>query len=61
MWANDEGRVFNSIYAWTVASVPQTVFVCLASTFSVAFVSSWLLRAHITWEAEEGEGYEGEE
>ena len=36
--------VFNFIYARTVKSFPQTVFVVLASCFGVAFLVSWFVR-----------------
>ncbi|KAL8658803.1 MAG: hypothetical protein Q9202_007420 [Teloschistes flavicans] len=38
--------IFNSIYSATVGKFNQTVFVCLASTFFVAFVLSWFIRPH---------------
>ena len=38
--------IFNSIYAGTVKNFPQTVFVCLAATFGVAWVMSWFVRPH---------------
>ncbi len=38
--------IFNSIYAATVGTFSQTVFVCLASTFGVAFILSWFIRSH---------------
>jgi len=38
--------IFNLIYARTVAGFTQTVFVCLAATFGVAFGLSWFIRAH---------------
>lgn len=40
--------IFNLIYARTVAGFTQTVFVCLAATFGVAFGLSWFIRAHGT-------------
>lgn len=36
--------IFSAIYAGTVATFPQTVFVCLASTFGLAFIISWGLK-----------------
>ena len=36
--------VFNGIYSATVGRFTQTVFVCLASTFGLAFLLSWFLR-----------------
>ena len=39
--------IFNAIYAATVGSFPQTVFVCLASTFGLAFLISWCLRTNV--------------
>lgn len=38
--------IFNGIYAATVGKFTQTVFVCLASTFFLAFILSWFLKAH---------------
>ncbi|KAL8733215.1 MAG: hypothetical protein Q9166_002232 [cf. Caloplaca sp. 2 TL-2023] len=38
--------IFNSIYSATVGKFTQTVFVCLGSTFFVAFVLSWFIRPH---------------
>ena len=40
--------IFQLIYAKTVGSFPQTVFVCLAATFGVAFILSWFVRPHGT-------------
>lgn len=40
--------VFNSIFSATVGKFTQTVFVCLASTFFLAFVVSWFIRPHGT-------------
>lgn len=38
--------VFNAIYAATVGKFTQTVFVCLCSTFGLAFIISWFIRPH---------------
>lgn len=38
--------IFNLIYSLTVAIVPQTMFMCVAATFGVAFVLSWFIRPH---------------
>ena len=40
--------IFNLVYAWTVGKYTQTVFVCLAATFGVAFALSWFVRPHGT-------------
>lgn len=40
--------IFNLIYAQTVGKFTQTVFVCLAATFGVAFILSWFVRPHGT-------------
>ena len=40
--------IFNLIYAQTVGKFTQTVFVCLAATFGVAFILSWFIRPHGT-------------
>ncbi|KAF2165383.1 hypothetical protein M409DRAFT_67232 [Zasmidium cellare ATCC 36951] len=39
--------VFNAIYSATVHSFRQTVFVCLCSTFGLAFIVSWFIRPHL--------------
>ncbi|KAK5130127.1 hypothetical protein LTR08_002467 [Meristemomyces frigidus] len=39
--------VFNAIYSATVGKFTQTVFVCLAATFGMAFLISWFIRPHI--------------
>jgi nitrate/nitrite transporter NarK len=36
--------IFNLIYAKTVGTLPQTVFIALASCFVVAFLVSWFIR-----------------
>ena len=38
--------VFSNIYFYTVGKFNQTVFVCLAATFGVAFVMSWFIKPH---------------
>ena len=38
--------IFNLIYARTVGTVPQTVFVCLAATFALSFIFSLFIRPH---------------
>jgi len=38
--------IFNTIYFFTVGKFTQTVFVCLASTFGVAFIISWFIKPH---------------
>ncbi|KAL8763453.1 MAG: hypothetical protein Q9184_000761 [Pyrenodesmia sp. 2 TL-2023] len=38
--------IFNSIYSATVGKFTPTVFVCLASTFFLAFVLSWFIKPH---------------
>ncbi|KAK4561734.1 hypothetical protein LTR86_004413 [Recurvomyces mirabilis] len=38
---------FNAIYSATVGKYTQTVFVCLAATFGLAFVISWFIRPHV--------------
>ena len=40
--------IFNLVYAKTVGKFTQTVFVCLAATFGVAFTLSWFVRPHGT-------------
>ncbi|PWW79074.1 MFS general substrate transporter [Tuber magnatum] len=52
--------VFNLIYASTVATYPQTVFVCLSSTFGIAAVCSLFLAPGVFWnDADGGDGEEG--
>lgn len=38
--------LFNLIYSVTVSKFRQTVFVCLAATFGVAFIISWFIKPH---------------
>ena len=38
--------IFNLIYSETVGKFTQTVFVCLAATFGLAFVLSWFIRPY---------------
>ena len=38
--------IFNAIYAGTVKSFPQTVFVSLTATFGLAFLTSWFLQTN---------------
>lgn len=38
--------VFNAIYAATVGKFTQTVFVCLAATFGMAFLITWTLKTN---------------
>ncbi|CAD6566672.1 MAG: hypothetical protein ASARMPRED_000102 [Alectoria sarmentosa] len=45
--------IFNLIYAKTVGKFTQTVFVCLAATFGVAFILSWFIRPHVYWDQKE--------
>ncbi|KAH9827692.1 hypothetical protein Tdes44962_MAKER00418 [Teratosphaeria destructans] len=47
--------IFNAIYSATVGKFAQTVFVCLASTFSLAFLISWFLRPHVFFAEDDGE------
>lgn len=39
--------IFNAIYSATVGKFRQTVFVCLAATFGLAFLCSWFIRPHV--------------
>ncbi|KAI9804452.1 MAG: hypothetical protein M1825_001351 [Sarcosagium campestre] len=39
--------IFNLIYSLTVGKFTQTVFVCLAATFGVAFALSWFIKPHV--------------
>jgi len=38
--------LFNGIYAATVGTFTQTVFVCLTVTFTLAFIFSWVIKPH---------------
>lgn len=40
--------IFSSIYYATVKHFPQTVFLCLAATFGLAFLLSWFIKTHGT-------------
>nr|POE79563.1 putative membrane protein [Quercus suber] len=40
--------VFNAIYSATVGKFTQTVFVCLTTTFGIAFLISWFIKPHGT-------------
>ncbi|KAG8525780.1 uncharacterized protein KY384_000540 [Bacidia gigantensis] len=42
--------IFNLIYAETVGKFAQTVFVCLAATFGLAFVFAWCVKPNVYWE-----------
>ncbi|QIX00831.1 hypothetical protein AMS68_006348 [Peltaster fructicola] len=42
--------VFSTIYAQTVKTFPQAVFVCLTATFGFAFIISWFIRPHVHWD-----------
>ncbi|KAI9852582.1 MAG: hypothetical protein M1838_000236 [Thelocarpon superellum] len=39
--------IFNLIYSQTVGAFTQTVFVCLTSTFGLAFLLTWFIRPHV--------------
>ncbi|KAF1834904.1 MFS general substrate transporter [Decorospora gaudefroyi] len=45
--------IFNGIYSATVHHYRQTVFVCLAATFGLAFVCSWLIRPHVYFDKDD--------
>jgi MFS family permease len=38
--------IFNLIYAWTVGTFPQTVFVVLSACFGLGLICSWFIRPH---------------
>ncbi|KYK59450.1 Major facilitator superfamily domain, general substrate transporter [Drechmeria coniospora] len=42
--------IFNGIYAATVESFPQAIFVALGSLFGVAFLCSLMIKPHIQWD-----------
>ena len=41
--------IFSGIYSVTVGKFTQTVFVCLAATWGLAFILSWFLKPHGTY------------
>jgi hypothetical protein len=43
--------VFNSLFAATVKTFPQAIFVLLASIFSVALMFNFALKPHVYWES----------
>ncbi|QSZ32239.1 hypothetical protein DSL72_001813 [Monilinia vaccinii-corymbosi] len=43
--------IFNLIYAHTVGTYPQTVFLVLTACFTMAFTFSWFLRPNVSLEA----------
>ncbi|CAF9909912.1 MAG: hypothetical protein HETSPECPRED_009556 [Heterodermia speciosa] len=50
--------IFSLIYSSTVGKFTQTVFVCLAATWGLAFFLSWFLTPHVHWdEAKATEAY----
>ncbi|KNG48296.1 tetracycline-efflux transporter [Stemphylium lycopersici] len=53
--------IFNGIYSATVASYRQTVFVCLAATFGLAFLCSWFIRPHIYIDEEKKRSMQAQE
>ncbi|KAJ5664976.1 uncharacterized protein N7477_007424 [Penicillium maclennaniae] len=44
--------ILNLIYSLTVATYPQTVFVCLAAVFGLTLLMSFLIHPHVTLEDE---------
>ncbi|KAF2653079.1 MFS general substrate transporter [Lophiostoma macrostomum CBS 122681] len=48
--------LFNGIFSATVHTFKQTVFVCLAATFGLAFICSWFIRPHVYLEELEPDG-----
>ena len=53
--------IFNGIYSGTVATFPQTVFVCLGAAFGVASLLSWGLRTGVFLDELDGNGEISEE
>lgn len=47
--------IFNLVYAATVGTVPQTVFLCLGGAFAGALVCSWFIKTGLHWEEPEEE------
>jgi len=39
--------IFSLLYASTVSTFPQTVFIVLSSCFGVAFIVSWFVKPHV--------------
>jgi MFS family permease len=61
--------LFNAIFSATAKGFPQAVFVCLAATFGLAWLCSWMIRPGVFWDVDkanepdvsartEGEGQE---
>jgi hypothetical protein len=44
--------VFNAIFSATAKGFPQAVFVCLAATFGLAWLGSWMIRPGVYWDAD---------
>lgn len=42
--------IFNGIFSATAGTLVQTVFICLTSTFALAFVCSWFVKPGVTLE-----------
>lgn len=54
--------VFNLIYAYTVGTFPETVFVCFCATFALAVGCSVFLKPGVYWgDGEDGKGDDEEE
>lgn len=47
--------VFNAIFSATAKGFPQAVFVCLAATFGLAWMGSWMIRPGVFWDADKAD------
>ncbi|KNB18714.1 hypothetical protein FOXG_16153 [Fusarium oxysporum f. sp. lycopersici 4287] len=47
--------LFNGIYAATVGTFSQAIFVLLVSMYGISFLASFVIRAHVHWEDEQEE------
>ncbi|KAJ9419743.1 major facilitator superfamily domain-containing protein [Fusarium oxysporum] len=47
--------LFNGIYAATVGTFPQAIFVLLASLYGISFLASFAIRPHVHWDDEQEE------
>ncbi|KNB06464.1 hypothetical protein FOXG_07165 [Fusarium oxysporum f. sp. lycopersici 4287] len=47
--------LFNGIYAASVRTFPQAIFVLLASLYGISFLASFAIRPHVHWEDEQEE------
>lgn len=53
--------IFNLIYAYTVGTFPEAVFVCFCATFALAVGCSAFLKPGVYWDGEDGKADDEEE